>query len=129
MSPDQIQSIVEMSQNPRNVVFIISRASKSELEHSVWSAQRQIGLISDHGYYFRTPGKHGHHPSWECLLSSSMRKINTTWQHIAMKIIETYVERTNGSFVIQNEVSIIYNFEKADPDFGTCLGHKCFYTC
>lgn len=44
--------------------------------------------------------------------------LNRSWKEVAKEIMKDYVERTDGSFLEENESSICWNFRITDQDFG-----------
>lgn len=52
------------------------------------------------------------------VIRSTMLSDVATWKMIAMPILETYTEATDGSFVQDKESAVVWHFNNADPDFG-----------
>ena len=40
------------------------------------------------------------------------------WKSVALPILESYSEATDGSFVQDKESAVVWHFHNADPDFG-----------
>ena len=41
------------------------------------------------------------------------------WKRVALPILESYAEATDGSFIQDKESAVVWHFNNADPDFGT----------
>ncbi|GKG00682.1 alpha,alpha-trehalose-phosphate synthase [UDP-forming] 6-like protein, partial [Tanacetum coccineum] len=42
------------------------------------------------------------------------------WQQNAHPVMKLYTETTDGSMIEQKDTSIVWCYEDADPDFGSC---------
>jgi trehalose-6-phosphatase len=40
------------------------------------------------------------------------------WKRVALPILESYNEATDGSFIQNKESAVVWHFNNADPDFG-----------
>ena len=45
---------------------------------------------------------------------------DTTWKQIAEPVMQLYTETTDGSTIEDKETSLVWCYEDADPDFGSC---------
>jgi trehalose 6-phosphate synthase/phosphatase len=43
-----------------------------------------------------------------------------SWKQIAQPVMKTYTETTDGSTIEDKETALVWNYEDADPDFGSC---------
>lgn len=43
-----------------------------------------------------------------------------SWKQIAEPVMKTYTETTDGSTIEDKETAIVWSYEDADPDFGSC---------
>ncbi|KAF8688342.1 hypothetical protein HU200_042303 [Digitaria exilis] len=46
--------------------------------------------------------------------------IDCSWKLIAEPVMKTYTETTDGSTIEDKETAIVWSYEDADPDFGSC---------
>jgi trehalose-phosphatase len=46
--------------------------------------------------------------------------IDCSWKQIAEPVMKTYTETTDGSTIENKETAIVWCYEDADPDFGSC---------
>ena len=40
------------------------------------------------------------------------------WQNIVISVLETYTERTNGSYIQRKSTALAWHYENADPQYG-----------
>ena len=45
---------------------------------------------------------------------------DTSWKQIAEPVMQLYTETTDGSTVEDKETALVWCYEDADPDFGSC---------
>lgn len=43
-----------------------------------------------------------------------------SWKQIAEPVMQLYTETTDGSTIEDKETSLVWSYEDADPDFGSC---------
>ncbi|KAL5206021.1 hypothetical protein ABZP36_034230 [Zizania latifolia] len=53
---------------------------------------------------------------WE----TSVPVTDCSWKQIAEPVMKTYTETTDGSTIDDKETAIVWSYEDADPDFGSC---------
>ena len=46
--------------------------------------------------------------------------VDCTWKQIAEPVMKQYMETTDGSNVEDKETALVWCYEDADPDFGSC---------
>lgn len=97
--------------DPRNVVFVASGKDRKTL--SEWfSSCEKLGMAAEHGYFLRS----SHDEEWEtCVMVPDF-----DWKQIAEPVMQLYTEATDGSTIETKESSMVWNYQHADPDFGSC---------
>jgi trehalose-6-phosphatase len=103
-----LESLLE---DPANVVFVWSNAQRIELENEFGDLPA-LNLIADNGYFIRK----AHSTEWESLYADT--EDDFAWKDSVTNIIKTYVSRTNGSFVSENDASVMYDYRNCDPEYG-----------
>jgi trehalose 6-phosphate synthase/phosphatase len=53
---------------------------------------------------------------WETCVQAA----DCSWKQIAQPVMKTYTETTDGSTIEDKETALVWNYEDADPDFGSC---------
>lgn len=46
--------------------------------------------------------------------------VGCDWKHVAEPIMKLYTETTDGSTIEDKETALVWSYEDADPDFGSC---------
>lgn len=98
-----------LASDAQNTVFIVTGRKREVLERWFSSAP-EVGLASEYGSFIKWKGS----ATWECTYSSS-----NSWRGPAKEIILGYVERTDGSQIVEKESSVSFMFRDADPDYGS----------
>ncbi|KAK8923733.1 Alpha,alpha-trehalose-phosphate synthase [UDP-forming] 6 [Platanthera zijinensis] len=112
-SPSQgtIQLLNSLCRDRSNVVFLVSARSRRTL--SEWfSPCKNLGMIAEHGYFLRQNGD----AEWETCIPAA----DCSWKMIAEPVMRLYSETTDGSTIEDKETSMVWCYEDADPDFGSC---------
>ncbi len=87
----------------KNDIVIVSGRKRETLEE--WFGKLSISLIAEHGVWIRA--KKG---SWKLL-----EPLSSQWKVQIKPILETYADRTPGSFVEEKDYSLVWHYRKADP--------------
>ncbi|MCQ0111272.1 trehalose 6-phosphate synthase/phosphatase [Zhouia amylolytica] len=85
-------------------IVIISGRDRETL--SKWLGEKGFNLITDHGVWL----KHAH-KDWEPL-----ERIKKEWMGKILPILETFVDRTPGTFIEKKNYSLAWHYRKADPE-------------
>ncbi|KAJ0800256.1 putative alpha,alpha-trehalose-phosphate synthase (UDP-forming), Trehalose-phosphatase [Helianthus annuus] len=109
-SKEVISILNNLSNDPKNVVFIVSGRGKDSL--GPWfDSCKKLGLSAEHGCFTRWNGDSG----WE----SCAATVDVGWKKVALPVMEHYTEATDGSFIEPKESALVWHHAEADPDFGT----------
>ncbi|MCY1634819.1 bifunctional alpha,alpha-trehalose-phosphate synthase (UDP-forming)/trehalose-phosphatase [Marinifilum sp. D737] len=98
--------LYKLEENPQNIITIISGRDRESLEN--WFEGHKINLIVEHGVWIKKHGK-----EWKMLANA-----NDTWKPGIRPILETFVDRTPGSFIEEKNYSLVWHFRKAEPEQG-----------
>lgn len=100
-----------LCRDPKNIVFIVSGKDTKTL--TLWfSSCETLGLAAEHGYFVRP----NHDAEWETCVAA----VDFYWKQIAEPVMSLYTETTDGSFIDSKESTLVWNYQYADPDFGSC---------
>ncbi len=107
-SPDEeLYSLVEkLTSDPANTVVIISGRRNETLEK--WFGHLKVDLIAEHGAWQKTYGD-----KWNCL-----PLLTDQWKQEMKSILETYTDRTPGSFIEEKSYSLVWHYRKAEEGLG-----------
>jgi len=103
----KLLSLLEkLTKNPRNEVVLISGRDKDTLEG--WFGGLKVGLVAEHGVWIKE--KAG---GWE-----TIETLTSEWKEEVHPILESWVDRTPGSFIEEKEFSLVWHYRKANPRLG-----------
>lgn len=101
-----IECLKDLCQDPQNVIFIITGREKKVLD-STYNIPH-LGLAAEFGAFIKW-----NQEDWE-----SRYTINELWKETAKHIIESYVIRTEGSYLEEKENSIVFQYKNCDIEYG-----------
>ncbi|KAJ0981253.1 hypothetical protein J5N97_009508 [Dioscorea zingiberensis] len=106
-----IETLNSLCQDKNNMVFLVSARSKSTLME--WfSPCDNLGIAAEHGYFLRLSGD----AEWETCAPVA----DCSWKQIVEPVMKLYTETTDGSTIEDKETALVWSYEDADPDFGSC---------
>ncbi|KAL2545414.1 hypothetical protein Fot_14647 [Forsythia ovata] len=101
----------KLCKDSKNVVFIVSGKNKEVLTR--WfSSCENLGMAAEHGYFVRP----NDNMDWETCVAMQ----DFYWKQIAEPVMQLYTETTDGSFIETKESALVWNYQLADRDFGSC---------
>mmetsp|Transcript_48722 Transcript_48722/g.95546 ORF Transcript_48722/g.95546 Transcript_48722/m.95546 type:complete len:929 (+) Transcript_48722:78-2864(+) len=130
--PENVVEILEnLSKDPATCVFIMSGRTRSFL--SQWFGHiEELGLAAEKGCFLRWPARfrkssdrrrtrkeRDSAPSsgageWQNLAPTT----DDSWKAVAREVMDSYTNHTDGSWVEDKELAIVWHYENADPEFG-----------
>lgn len=107
-SPDRelYTLLTGLQADSRNTVVLISGRKNETLE--AWFATEGLNLIAEHGAWSKMAGE-----DWKKLPG-----LSDLWKPEIMPILETYTDRTPGSFIEEKSFSLVWHYRKAESDLG-----------
>jgi trehalose 6-phosphate synthase/phosphatase len=113
--PAMLKALQELSNDPNNVIFIISGRDQECLDDWLGHIDN-VGLSAEHGSFIKYPrGK------WINLAA----EIDLAWKNDVVEIFNYYTERTQGSFIEHKRCSITWHYRLADPEYGIFQAKEC----
>ncbi|XP_042478514.1 alpha,alpha-trehalose-phosphate synthase [UDP-forming] 6-like [Macadamia integrifolia] len=110
-SSRSIDVLNSLCRDKNNVVFLVSARSRQTL--SEWfSPCERLGIAAEHGYFLRLRRD----AEWETCVPVA----DCSWKQIAEPVMKLYTETTDGSTIEDKETGLVWSYEDADPDFGSC---------
>jgi trehalose 6-phosphate synthase/phosphatase len=101
-----LRLLEKFTKNPGNEVVLISGRDKDTLEK--WFGGLNVGLVAEHGAWIKEKGG-----GWE-----TIETLTSEWKEEVYPILESWVDRTPGSFIEEKEFSLVWHYRKADPRLG-----------
>lgn len=93
-----------LAEDENNEVTIISGRDHDTL--GKWFGHKNYTLITDHGVWLRRKGQ-----EWEAI-----ERVKSDWKENIRPIMETFVDRTPGSFIEEKNYSLAWHYRKADSE-------------
>ncbi|KAI3940512.1 hypothetical protein MKW98_024919 [Papaver atlanticum] len=110
-NPEAIGFLNSLCRDPKNVVFLVSGRDKTTLTE--WfSTCEKLGIAAEHGYFARL----NQDEDWETCVNVA----DFDWKQTAEPVMKLYTETTDGSTIETKESALVWHYQYADPDFGSC---------
>lgn len=107
MFPLEVLKTLEILANdPKNTLFLISDESLEVLDLAAKKI-RNLGLLSEHGFFYRTDGKQ----RWRALINMDL-----TWKSRVLGIMREFKRRTEGSEIVTRDSFVKWSFEDCEPE-------------
>jgi trehalose 6-phosphate synthase/phosphatase len=106
--PDEaLFSIIDkLSEDPANELVLISGRKHQNLGD--WFGDKNMYLIAEHGSWFKQQNK-----SWH-----KISGLSDAWKHDIYPILDTYVDRTPGTFIEEKTYSLVWHYRNAQKGLG-----------
>lgn len=107
-NPDkELYSLLDSLNNQENTdLYLISGRDKETF--SKWFLDKKYNMITEHGVWLSKNGK----------AFGLMDTVKNDWMEKIKPVLESFVDRTPGSFVEEKNFSLAWHYRKTDPDFG-----------
>ncbi|CAN6478984.1 unnamed protein product [Victoria cruziana] len=110
-SSNSIDILNSLCRDPSNLVILVSAKDRTTLGE--WfSPCEKLGIAAEHGYFLRLKRE----LEWETCIPVT----DFDWKQIAEPVMKLYTETTDGSTIETKESAVVWHYEDADPDFGSC---------
>ncbi|HEY0900123.1 MAG TPA: bifunctional alpha,alpha-trehalose-phosphate synthase (UDP-forming)/trehalose-phosphatase [Sphingobacteriaceae bacterium] len=106
-TPDEeLMRILErLTANPDNKVVVISGRNYQNLQE--WFGHLNLDMIAEHGAWFKTTD------GWK-----NLNGLTDSWKKDIMPVLETYTDRTPGTFIEEKSFSLVWHFRRAEAGLG-----------
>jgi trehalose 6-phosphate synthase/phosphatase len=106
--PDQelYKLIIALAEHPKNQVVIISGRKHETLGE--WFSHLPVDLIAEHGAWKKYEGK-----DWE-----ETPNLSDKWKSIVKPMLESYSDRTAGSFIEEKRFSLAWHYRNVEKGLG-----------
>jgi trehalose 6-phosphate synthase/phosphatase len=107
-SPDEelLSLIADLSKIQGNKVIIISGRRHQTLED--WFGHLKLDMIAEHGAWQKQSGN-----EWK-----SLPLLTDKWKQDIRAVLETYTDRTPGSFIEEKSYSLVWHYRKVEEGLG-----------
>ncbi|PIA15979.1 trehalose-phosphatase, partial [Coemansia reversa NRRL 1564] len=111
-SPLVLRTLRRLTEQRDTLVYVASGRVRAHMAR--WFDGIDVGLVAEHGLFFRHPQAAGLGEDWHCLVEHS----DPQWRATVLPLFQHYTERTPGSFIEEKEVDIAWHYRNTDPEFG-----------
>jgi trehalose 6-phosphate synthase/phosphatase len=117
-SPDQelYQLLKQLTANPKNEVVMISGRKHETL--SQWLGHLKLDLIAEHGAWSRKQGGR-----WK-----KIPGLTDQWKQDIYPTLDTYTDRTPGSFIEEKSYSLAWHYRKVEEGLGELRANELMNT-
>jgi trehalose 6-phosphate synthase/phosphatase len=107
-SPDEelLTILRRLSEQETNKVILISGRKHETLEQ--WFGGLKLDMIAEHGAWQKKSGK-----EWK-----SLPLLTDKWKQDIRSVLETYTDRTPGSFIEEKSYSLVWHYRKVEEGLG-----------
>lgn len=107
-SPDEeLYKLLDTLHNqPETELYLISGRDKDTFTR--WFLPKKYNMIVEHGVWISQNGAE----------FSLMENVKNDWMEKIRPVLESFVDRTPGSFIEEKNYSLAWHYRKTDPDFG-----------
>jgi trehalose 6-phosphate synthase/phosphatase len=95
-----------LNAHARTDVFLISGRDKETLGH--WFDGKKYSMIVEHGVWISENGKE----------FQLLENVKNDWMPKIRPVLDSFVDRTPGSFIEDKNYSLAWHYRNTDPDFG-----------
>lgn len=114
--PDLYYLLNRLASDPANEVVVISGRKHETLEN--WMGHLPIDIIAEHGAWTRLQGE-----DWYQLPT-----LTDQWKQEIWPMLETYTDRTPGSFIEEKSYSLVWHFRNAAEGLGELRANELMET-
>lgn len=100
----------KLSEDPQNMIWIISGRDQAFLEKWIGSNNPKIGLSAEHGCFMKDINSH----EWVNLTS----EVDMSWQDKVEDLYMEYNVKTPGANTEKKKVALTWHYRRADPELG-----------
>lgn len=107
-SPDEelYQLLDQLHHQEGTTLFLISGRDKETFTR--WFLPKKYNMIVEHGVWISRDGEQ----------FKLLEKVNGEWMEKIQPVLESFVDRTPGSFIEEKNYSLAWHYRNTDPDFG-----------
>jgi trehalose 6-phosphate synthase/phosphatase len=98
--------LTKLEEDLRNTIILISGRDRGTLQR--WFSEHRINLIVEHGVWLKVCGE-----DWKMI-----DNVSNDWKPMMRPILETFVDRTPGTFIEEKNYSLVWHYRKAEPEQG-----------
>lgn len=102
-----LELLDQLSADERNTVFLVSGRDKETFQR--WFSHKKYNMIVEHGVWISENGED----------FKMLEKVKKGWMDKILPVLESFVDRTPGTFIEKKNYSLAWHYRQTDPDFGS----------
>ena len=106
----------KLADNPDNQLVIISGRKRENLHE--WVGHLNVGIVAEHGVWQKYPDQ-----EW-----TQAGILDQDWKPELNKVMESFVDRTPGSFIEVKDFSLVWHYRKVDTGLAEMRVHELIDT-
>lgn len=104
---EELYTILDtLSAQENTDLYLISGRDKDTFSN--WFQHKKYNMIVEHGVWISQQGEH----------FRLLEQVKNDWMEKIRPVLESFVDRTPGSFIEEKNYSLAWHYRKTDPDFG-----------
>jgi len=104
---DELYKLLDALHNQKGTdLFLISGRDKDTF--TKWFLHKKYNMIVEHGVWISKDGEE----------FKMLENVKNDWMEKIRPVLESFVDRTPGSFIEEKNYSLAWHYRKTDPDFG-----------
>ena len=100
------QLLDSLNNQEHTTMYLVSGRDKDTMGE--WFLKKKYNMIVEHGVWISTGGEE----------FRMLENIKNDWMEKIRPVMESFVDRTPGSFIEDKNFSLAWHYRKTDPDFG-----------
>jgi trehalose 6-phosphate synthase/phosphatase len=106
--PPLLELLLELSRAPGVELYVVSGRGRETLDY--WLGELPIGLIGEHGLWWRKLGERDWHSDFDFSSCS--------WKEMVRAVFDEYAMRTPGALVEEKSAGLAWHYRNAPPYLG-----------
>jgi trehalose 6-phosphate synthase/phosphatase len=112
---DVLQCLRELTEDPRNIVVILSGRTREQMDEWFGSVPK-LGLCAERGFHYKLPSVTG--TAWRCS-SETHESTTSAWQSYSYQLMRQFVKRTQGAYIENKGSALVWQYRDADQHYGS----------
>mmetsp|Transcript_12010 Transcript_12010/g.15569 ORF Transcript_12010/g.15569 Transcript_12010/m.15569 type:complete len:903 (+) Transcript_12010:384-3092(+) len=107
-----------LAEDEKNIVYVMSSTTQQHL--STLLGNSKCGLAPEHGFFYRPPGLNvsGKQKTEWLTFDPDGPPDNKEWKLRVVPVLSYFTERTPGTVIENQDMSVAWHYQNADGDFG-----------
>ncbi|TAI49199.1 bifunctional alpha,alpha-trehalose-phosphate synthase (UDP-forming)/trehalose-phosphatase [Flagellimonas allohymeniacidonis] len=104
---DELYRLLDKLQEQENTTFFLI-SGRDKQTFTKWFLEKKYNMIVEHGVWISRNGEE----------FKLLEKVKGEWMEKIKPVLDSFVDRTPGSFIEEKNYSLAWHYRNTDPDFG-----------